>query len=69
VTKPEDRRSAAEQRIELSRRLAEERLAEVREAVAEEVGRVPRQATLVLAGLAAALGFALAMRRRRRRRR
>jgi len=69
VSKPEDRRSAAEQRIDQSRRLAEERLAEVREAVAVEAGRVPRNATLVLAGLAAAVGFALALRRRRRRRR
>jgi len=41
----------------------------VREAVAVEAGRVPRNATLVLAGLVAAVGVALALRRRRRRRR
>jgi LPXTG-motif cell wall-anchored protein len=59
--------SNSELRLERSRRLAEDRLAEVREAVVEEAGRVPRNATLVLAGLAAAVGFALAFRRRRRR--
>ena len=67
MSKPEDPRSEAELRLEESRRLAEERLAEVREAVAEEAGRVPRNATLVLVGLAAAVGFALAFRSRRRR--
>jgi hypothetical protein len=66
VSKSEDPRSEAELRLEQSRRLAEERLAEVREAVAEEAGRVPRNATLLLVGLAAAVGFALAVRRRRR---
>jgi len=49
------------------RRLAEERLAEVREAVATEAGRVPRNATLVAIGLAAAAGLALALRGRLRR--
>jgi len=67
VSKTEDRRRAAELEIEQSRRLAEDRLAEVREAVAVEAGRVPRNATLVLAGLAAAAGLALALRIRRRR--
>jgi len=67
VSKTEDRRSAAELDIEQSRRLAEERLAEVRDAVAVEAGRVPRNATLVVAGLAAAAGLALALRFRRRR--
>jgi hypothetical protein len=67
VSKPEDGRGEAELRLAQSRRLAEEKLAEVREAVAEEAGRVPRNATLVLAGLAAAAGFALAVRSRRRR--
>ncbi len=57
----------AELRLAESRRLAEERLAEVREAVVEEAGRVPRNATLLIAGLAAAVGFALAFRGRRRR--
>jgi hypothetical protein len=67
VSKSEDRLSAAELEIEQSRRLAEERLAEVRDAVAVEAGRVPRNATLVVAGLAAAAGLALALRLRRRR--
>jgi len=67
VSKTEDRRSEAELQIEESRRLAEERLAEVREAVAIEAGRVPRNATLVVIGLAAAAGLALAFRGRRRR--
>ena len=70
MSKPEDSRGTPEDvelRLEQSRRLAEERLAEVREAVVEEAGRVPRNATLVLAGLAAAVGFALAFRGRRRR--
>jgi hypothetical protein len=67
VSKPEDRRRESELQIEESRRLAEERLAEVREAVAVEVGRVPRNATLVVVGLAAAAGLALALRGRRRR--
>jgi len=64
---PERPESDAELRLERSRRLAEEKLAEVRDAVVEEAGRVPRNATLVLAGLAAAVGFALAFRGRRRR--
>jgi hypothetical protein len=67
VSKTEDRRRESELEIEQSRRAAEERLAEVREAVAAEVGRVPRNATLVMAGLAAAAGLALALRIRRRR--
>ncbi|HYL06817.1 MAG TPA: hypothetical protein VE075_12300 [Thermoanaerobaculia bacterium] len=74
MSKPEDSRRPprppeddTELRLEQSRRLAEARLAEVREAVVEEAGRVPRNATLVLAGLAAAVGFALAFRGRRRR--
>jgi len=67
VSKSEDRQRAAELEIEQSRRLAEERLAEVRDAVAVEAGRVPRNATLVVAGLAAAAGLALALRLRRRR--
>ena len=67
MSKPEDRRRESELQIEESRRLAEERLAEVREAVAVEVGRVPRNATLVVVGLAAAAGLALALRGRRRR--
>ncbi|HVR07703.1 MAG TPA: hypothetical protein VMW75_06605 [Thermoanaerobaculia bacterium] len=64
---PERPEDTAELRLERSRRLAEEKLAEVRDAVVEEAGRVPRNATLVLAGLAAAVGFALAFRGRRRR--
>lgn len=67
MSKTEDRRREAELQIEESRRLAEERLAEVREAVATEAGRVPRNATLVAIGLAAAAGLALALRGRRRR--
>ncbi len=67
MSKTEDRRRESELQIEESRRLAEERLAEVREAVATEVGRVPRNATLVVVGLAAAAGLALALRGRRRR--
>ena len=67
MSEADDTGSDFELRIEQSRRRAEERLAEVREAVAEEVGRVPRNATLLLAGVAAAVGFALAMRGRRRR--
>ena len=67
MSKSEDRQHAAELEIEQSRRLAEERLAEVRDAVAVEAGRVPRNATLVVAGLAAAAGLALALRLRRRR--
>ena len=67
MSKHEDPQSDAELRLAQSRRLAEERLAEVKEAVVEEAGRVPRNATLVLVGLAAAVGFALAFRGRRRR--
>jgi hypothetical protein len=66
VSKTEDRRREAELQIEESRRLAEERLTEVREAVASQAGRVPRNATLVVIGLAAAAGLALALRGRRR---
>jgi hypothetical protein len=67
VSKTDDRRRETELQIEESRRLAEERLAEVREAVATEAGRVPRNATLIAIGLAAAAGLALALRGRRRR--
>ena len=67
MSKSDDRRRETELQIEESRRLAEERLAEVREAVAVEAGRVPRNAMLVAIGLAAAAGLALALRGRRRR--
>jgi hypothetical protein len=67
VSDLEDARREAELRLETSRRIAEERLAEVRSAVGNEVGRVPRNASLLLVGLAAAAGFALALRSRRRR--
>jgi hypothetical protein len=63
----DDPRRESQLRLEESRRIAEERLAEVREAVAAEAGRVPRNATLLMVGLAAAAGFALAFRARRRR--
>ena len=64
----EDARSETERRLEQSRRLVEERLTAVRLAVEDEVGRVPRNASLLLVGVAAAAGLALAVRRRRRRR-
>ncbi len=64
----DDARGEAELRLERSRRLVEERLAEVRSAVECEVGRVPRNASLLLIGVAAAAGLALAVRRHRRRR-
>ena len=66
MSKPDGEWSAAELRLEQSRRAAERRLAEVRSAVEREAGRVPRNAALVVAGIVAcAAGFALALRRRR----
>ena len=65
----EDERSETDVRLEQSRRLVEERLTAVRLAVEDEVGRVPRNASLLLIGVAAAAGLALALRRRRQLRR
>jgi hypothetical protein len=71
MSEEDDARRESELRLEQSRRLAEQRLAEVRWAVEREAGRVPRNATLLLAGVVAvvAAGLALALRGRRRARR
>jgi hypothetical protein len=71
MSEQDDARQDSELRLEQSRRLAEQRLAEVRSAVEREAGRVPRNATLLLAGVVAvvAAGLALTLRGRRRARR
>jgi hypothetical protein len=68
----DDTRQETELRLEQSRRLAEQRLAEVRSAVERQAGRVPRNATLLLAGAAVVgaagiAGLVLALRGRGRR--
>jgi hypothetical protein len=68
----DDAREDSELRLEQSRRVAEQRLAEVRSAVERGAGRVPRNASLLLAGVAAVAvagiaGLTLAVRGRRRR--
>jgi hypothetical protein len=72
VSDPDDAGQDAEARLEQSRRLAEQRLAEVRWAVERGANLVPRNATLLAAGAAALAvagiaGWLLALRGRRRR--
>jgi hypothetical protein len=69
VSKLDDEQRDAELQLLSSRRQAEERLAEVRSAVAARVGHAPRKVSLLLVILAGAGGFALAFRGRRRGRR
>jgi len=61
-------RSAAEARLEASRRDAEDRLAAIRTSLTREVGFAPKKAYLLLLLAAGATGFALALRRFGRRR-
>ena len=63
----EEARRAAEIRLELTRRQAEERLAEVRTAVQTEVGILPKKKYVLLTLAAGAAGFALALRRGKKR--
>ncbi|HSK79367.1 MAG TPA: hypothetical protein VLQ45_23140 [Thermoanaerobaculia bacterium] len=63
----EEARRAAEIRLELTRRQAEERLAEVRTAVRTEVGILPKKRYVLLTLAAGAAGFALALRRGKKR--
>ena len=56
-------------RVEESRRQVEERLADVRAALQEDFGLIPRTAVWVVPTLGFAAGFGLAVRAFRRRRR
>jgi len=60
---------AADRRLEEARREVELRLGELREAVEEELGFLPRRRYWLVAAIAGAAGLALALRRTRKRRR
>lgn len=71
MSRLEEARQEAERKLEESRRLAAERMADVKQVIGEEIGWVPKTAPWVLALAAGAGGFALgakALKRRRRRR-
>jgi hypothetical protein len=57
-----------EQRVAASRRRVEERLAEVRDGLHEDLGYMPRGTSWVLPAIGLAVGFSLAVRAFRRRR-
>jgi hypothetical protein len=67
MSRVEEARRQAEEKLEQSRRQVEERLAEVKAAVESELGVVPRRSYMVLALLAGAGGFVLGMKGKRRR--
>jgi hypothetical protein len=65
----DDSLHAADQRLEEARRDVELRLGELRTAIEDELGWVPRRKQWLVAVLAGAAGLALALRRRKRKRR
>ena len=67
MSRVEEARRQAEEKLEQSRREVETRLADVKAAVASELGVVPRRSYMVLALLAGAGGFVLGMKGKRRR--
>ncbi|HXT19341.1 MAG TPA: hypothetical protein VN811_04780 [Thermoanaerobaculia bacterium] len=68
-TEPVEERSEEDLRVEESRRLVEQRLAELRSAAHADLGLVPRSGGWVLPVVGFAVGFGLAVRAFRRRRR
>ncbi|MEA2694206.1 MAG: hypothetical protein QOJ16_3593 [Acidobacteriota bacterium] len=66
MSRIEEARLKAEQKLEQSRRDVEERLAEVKAAVETELGVVPKRGYMVLTLLAGAGGFVLGMKGVRR---
>ena len=62
-------RSGDDTRVEASRRRVEERLSEIRGALHEDFGLIPRSAVWVVPTLGFAVGFGVALRAFRRRRR
>jgi hypothetical protein len=71
VSNVDEERREADLEVAVSRRVAEQRLTELKSAVAEvagDVARVPRSAALWMVVLAGAGGFALSFRRRQKRR-
>ncbi len=66
---PDDTLRAAEQRLEEARRDVELRLGDLRSAIEDEFGFLPRKKQWLVAVLAGAAGLAFALRRKRKRRR
>jgi len=69
MSRERDGHVGGDARIEASRRRVEERLADIREALHEDFGLLPKTAAWVLPTLGFAVGFGLAVRAFRRRRR
>jgi hypothetical protein len=69
VSRLEEARQEAERKLEESRRQATERLVEVKQAIEDEIGWVPKKAPWILALAAGAGGFALGVKALNRRRR